>query len=358
MDIENMEMRLEPDFPKFILQHLPVGLLTVDSHLRITYFNPAAANITGWTPEEAFGKTCGDVLKGGRCEQGCPLKTVLTRRRDSTTIETTIRNKNGRIIPVRLRTAAMFDSDGRLLGALEAFSDISDLKKYEEERSQTLSLFAHDMKTPLISIDGFVKRLLENKTGELNDKQRKYLKVIKNEIDQIKSLALDFLDVARLGYEGAALAWSKVSLEDVISNAASEYESKAETLGMKLIAEIESNVPEIKGDSHRLRRAVTNLLDNALKYSGKGEVKISLHRGGLDFAEIKVMDNGPGLAPDEMESIFGSFQRGSASSGKEGTGLGLTAVKKIAEAHYGSVTACNRAEGGAEFTIILPLQNT
>jgi PAS domain S-box-containing protein len=346
-----------PDFPEFILRHLPIGLLTVDADLRITSFNPGAEQITGYNREEVLGRYCGEVLQGGQCQRSCPLRTVLNREKESVSLETTILIKSGQTLPVRLRTAAMFNRDGKMIGALEAFSDISEIKQYERDRTQTLSIFAHDMKTPLIAISGFVGRLLEGKAGDLNDGQKKYLEVIQAEVEQITALALDFLDVARLGHEGAALVWDEVSLEDIIRDTAVEYEQKADVKGMIFKAEIEPDLPHIKGDAHRIRRAVTNLLDNALKYSEQGEVRLVLRRKDAESLEIRVLDQGPGLSEEDIKTIFDSFQRGSAAHGKEGTGLGLTAVKRIAEAHYGSVFAGNRDEGGAEFIIILPLQN-
>ena len=345
-----------PDFPEFILHHLPVGLFTVDANLRITYFNPEAEQITGYRREEVIGMFCGAAFKGGQCRLSCPLRTVLTKQKASVSMETTIQVKSGQILPVRLRTAAMFDQSGNMIGALEAFSDISELKNYERERTQTLSIFAHDMKTPLISISGFVKRLLEGKAGELSDRQRKYIEVIRNETTQIQSLAMDFLDVARLDHEGVSLAWGEVNLEDVMRSVATEYEQRAEAKGMTLVAEITSNLPLIKGDAHRLRRAVTNLLDNALKYSERGEVQLIVGRKDPESVEIRVLDQGPGLSSEDLESIFGSFQRGTAAKGKEGTGLGLTAVKRIAESHHGGISAGNRNGGGAEFILTIPLQ--
>ena len=345
-----------PHFPEFILHHLPVGLLTVDADLRITYFNPTAEQITGYSLDDAQGRFCGDLLKGGQCRQSCPLRTVLNRSKDSVTLETTIRMKSGQTLPVRLRTAAMFDGNGHLIGALEAFSDISELKQYELERTRTLSIFAHDMKNPLLSIAGFVSRLLEGKAGDLTDRQRKYLEVVHDEAKQIQSLASDFLDVARLGREGASLAWEVVDLVEALRETSREFEQRAEAAGMTLTTDIDTGLPSMKGDRRRLRRAIGNLLDNALKYAEHGEVRLEAGPSGPDRLRISVLDQGPGLTAKDLESIFESFQRGSAAAGKEGTGLGLAAVKSIAEAHYGRLEARNRDDGGAEFTITLPRQ--
>ena len=343
-------------FPEFVLHHLPVGLLTVDADLKINYFNPAAEQITGHNQEEALGRYCGEVLKGGQCQRDCPLRTVLSRNQESVTLETHIHTKQGQVVPVRLRTAAMFDRQGQLIGALEAFSDISEVKALEEERSQTLSFFAHDMKAPLISISGFAQRLLEGKAGPLSQRQERYLRVIQDESRQIQALALDFLDVARLGDVGAGLVLAPVDLDALIQGMVPEYGAKAEDKGLELSIELAPNLPQLQGDPHRLRRALANLLDNAFNYAGQGRVELGVAIQAGPLVVITVRDQGPGLTPEDLETIFAPFQRGSAARGTEGTGLGLAAVQRIAHAHHGRLEAANHPQGGAVFTLSLPGQ--
>ena len=343
-----------PDFPEFVLDNLPMGLLTVDSDLKITFFNPAAEYITGYARAEALGQYCGEVLQGGQCQRQCPLRTVLSRRQTSVSLETNIHTKDGRAVPVRLRTAAMFNKQGELVGALEAFADISQLKGLEAERTQTLSIFAHDMKAPLIAIDGFASRLLDGKAGQVNDKQASYLRVIKDQSAQVIALVLDFLDVARLGQEGGALVKSPLDPMEVLASLEKEFQYRAESRNMTFAIRLRDGLPEISGDVHRLKRAVINLLDNAVKYSGRGEVLLQAWSDGDQSLVIEVLDQGPGLTDSDLKTIFKPFERGSAAKGQEGTGLGLAAVRLIAEAHGGSLEAGNRPEGGAYFRLILP----
>jgi len=161
-------------FYKFVIQSLPVAVITVNSELQITNFNPWAERLTGYAKEEVLGRYCGDILQGGMCNMECPLRTVIDRRDPTVHIETTIRNKMGEIIPVRMSTAALLDEEDRLIGGLEAFHDISQLKALEREKADLLSMFAHDMKSPLIAIQGFVLRLLAHTTDMAQEKREKY----------------------------------------------------------------------------------------------------------------------------------------------------------------------------------------
>lgn len=137
---EAPKSRYERDlmFCKFAIASLPVGILTVDSDLKITGFNPWAERITGYAEEEVLGRYCGDVLRGAMCGVHCPLRTVLRREKPMIGIETTIQSKAGQAIPVRMNTAGLFDHEERLIGGIESFQDIRPLKKLERERNNII----------------------------------------------------------------------------------------------------------------------------------------------------------------------------------------------------------------------------
>jgi PAS domain S-box-containing protein len=137
------------NFYKFVLQSLPVAVITVNHEMKVTGFNPMAERITGYTQAEALGRFCGDVLVGGMCDLKCPLRQVLSRSGPLVEIDTTIQNKDGDRIPVHLHVGGLFDEDGKLIGGVEAFMDVSRLKALERERANIISMLAHDMKSPL-----------------------------------------------------------------------------------------------------------------------------------------------------------------------------------------------------------------
>lgn len=142
-------------FYKFVIGSLPTAVLTVNSDLKITGFNPCAEKVTGYSAKEAIGKHCGKILQGGMCSTQCPLRAALGGHSPISLIETTIVNKNGATIPVRLNTAGLFDNKNQLIGGVESFQDISRLKSLEREKDNIVSMFAHDMKSSLILIGGF-----------------------------------------------------------------------------------------------------------------------------------------------------------------------------------------------------------
>lgn len=108
-------------FSRFVIDSLPIGILTVNPRMKVTSFNPWAQSLTGYSEEEALGRYCGDVLQGGTCKLNCPLRTAIAQRKTMVRMETTIQNKAGETIPVRMHTAALLDQGGVLIGASKPF---------------------------------------------------------------------------------------------------------------------------------------------------------------------------------------------------------------------------------------------
>jgi len=342
---------------QFVMDRLPLGVITVDHQRRITYLNPHAAELTGWGRQEALGHSCGEVLKGGRCASDCPLIKAMSHGRDTMDVRTTLTNVQGEVIPIRLRTVALYDENDQLMGAVEAFIDIRPTVALEEERQRTLSYFAHDMKSPLVGALGFMNRLLDGKAGELNPKQRDYLQVVRGELGHVQELVMDYLDVLRVGSRQASLNLARMEMGSLLEELTREYGALARGKGMELELSMADDLPPVMADKPRLRRALANLVDNAVKFSRQGRVEVECRPVGEDKIRVLVCDRGPGLKPGDQEKLFTPFFRGSAGKEVEGTGLGLAAVRAIVEAHGGEVFASNRQGGGACFSMVLPLKS-
>jgi PAS domain S-box-containing protein len=340
-------------FYNFVLDSLPVGVITVNPQMIITSFNPWAGKLTGYSQKQAVGQYCGDILQGGMCKVHCPLKTAIFRRKPVLQTETTIKNKAGETIPVRMHTAALFNDEGKLIGAVEAFQDISSLKLLEREKDNIISMFAHDMKSSLSIIGGFALRL-RKKIADLNkEKQGEYLGIIQNEVNRLDSLVADFLEFARLQTGKLKLNFQVTSLDKELRELYDAYQPRTVHSGIQLELRNE-NLPSIEADSQRLRRAFTNLLDNAFKFSKEGGT-ITLSAEETDqTVRIDIKDEGRGIDPDDLPLIFDIFHRGKHADEKTGQGIGLATVKAIVEGHGGEVIVKSEPGKGSTFTVILP----
>jgi PAS domain S-box-containing protein len=341
-------------FYKFVVNSVPSGVITVDRDLKVTGFNPWAERLTGFSAEEAVGTFCGEILQGGMCDVQCPLKTALTSREPMSLVESTVRTKGGETIPVRMNVAALFDEDGELIGGVESFQDISALKALERERNNLISTFAHDMKSSLTIIGGFVLRLL-HKAGEVDhQKEQRYLEVIRDESGKLEMLISDFLEFARLQTGRLKLNFSTISLDKELMELCEAYQPKVSSAGLTLELVNKNALPPISGDARQMRRVFTNLLDNAIKFSQKrGKIIVSTMTDQNEI-RISVKDQGVGISPDELPYIFDAFHRGRVGTKVEGFGLGLASVKAIVDAHGGKVLVESEPGKGSVFSVILP----
>ncbi|MCB2168887.1 MAG: PAS domain-containing sensor histidine kinase [Deltaproteobacteria bacterium] len=336
------------------IENMPVGVITLDPDLKIMEMNPWAEKITGYLEKESKGNYCGNILQGGMCGSRCPLKTVLTSRKPMVRLETTIRNKEGVHIPVRLSISALYDTAGTLIGGVEVIQDISDLKALERERANLISMFAHDMKSPLVSIQGFALRML-NKGAEIaEDKRAQYLHILQKEAETLELLINDFLDFSRLETGRLNLNLSATDLDKTLLELIEVYQPRFRQAGIELEFLYDEKIPVIDADSHRLRRVFTNLLENALKFSPeKTTVSIDIEETAKEIM-IRVSDQGTGIPPEELPYIFDTFYRGSGHTKHRGHGLGLAAVMKIIKAHGGRVLVSSEVGRGTVFTVTLP----
>jgi two-component system phosphate regulon sensor histidine kinase PhoR len=260
----------------------------------------------------------------------------------------------GETIPVSMSTAALLDEEARLIGGLEAFQDISQLKALEREKTNLMSMFAHDMKSPLIAIQGFVLRLLAHITDMAVEKRDNYLEIIRREAGKLEFLINDFIDFTRLQTGRLDLNLDATSLDQELKELFEAYQPRASKSGIELKLENRESLPLIEADASRLRRVFTNLLDNALKFTeGKGTVTILTQQTDYDVS-VKVIDEGIGIDSRELLSVFEPFQRGKDAEKTEGFGLGLAGVKTIVEAHGGRVLVESELGRGSVFTVILP----
>ncbi|MBW2622436.1 MAG: PAS domain-containing sensor histidine kinase [Deltaproteobacteria bacterium] len=342
-------------FYRFIIDSLPVAVLTVNADLKITGFNPWAEKVTGYSAKEAVGQYCGKILQGGMCHANCPLRTVLNGHKPLSLVETKIVNKWGVTIPVRMNTAGLFDDNDHLIGGVESFQDISRLKSLEREKDNIISMFAHDMKSCLATIGGFTVRLLK-KASELDEEKRtSYLGIIRKETEKLDVLVYDFLEFSRLQTGELKLNFQAFSLDKELIELFEVYQSREIQSGISLIQQNGDILPVIKADPVRLRRVFTNLLDNAFKFSKKGDrITISSEETAQEI-KITIKDQGVGIDPKDLPFIFDIFYRGTEGTGEtEGSGVGLAVVKTIVESHGGRILVQSEPGRGAAFTVVLP----
>jgi len=254
-----------------------------------------------------------------------------------------------------------------LLGRLVA-SAVQNIRAYEAERNTVeelrrlsalradfVSLVSHELRAPMASVVGSAQTLRE-RWRELNPDQRdSFLALIGNETERLAALIGDVLDTSRIDAGTFTYRFADVDLGALVRDSVAGIALAQDEVSV--VSDVHGELPTVRGDRDRLQQVLTNLLDNAVKYSPSGEkVTVSAFRQD-SRVRIQVSDHGPGVPADQQRVIFEKFGRGhtAGSPGKPGTGLGLYIARSIAEAHGGVLEVDSGPAPGATFALVLPV---
>lgn len=248
---------------------------------------------------------------------------------------------------------------GRSLNAMAASLGASrdQAERMERLRRELVANLSHDLRSPVTAIRGYVEALLD---GTVTDDaaRRTYLEIMRSETESLSGLLGDLLELSRLDAGAAALRTEWVDVGALVRELGSRYQGRATESGLSLTLRVGDHLPGLVGDEARIRRAVGNLLDNALKFTPPGgRVEVEAERTPAGSVRITVSDTGPGVASEDQPHIWERFYKAdkARTRGQEGSGLGLAIVRQVAEAHGGTATVHNRLEQGACFVIELPV---
>jgi PAS domain S-box-containing protein len=324
-----------------ILQSVPSGVMSFDEELRITKVNLTAEKVFEVKRETVLGKYHKDVLNR-------PITDLLKEKKVIERGEISYATPSGRKIWLGLNLSPLKNKEGKTIGQILVFTDITEIKAFEaqmELRSRLSSLgeisagIAHELRNPMGVIAGYTK-LLSKKADE---SLRPTVNAIAKEINVMNRIISDFLSFAK----PAELNISDVDLKGIIENCVSVVAGGKGDI--KTHIDIDG-LPAIKGDEVLLRQAFTNLVQNAIESMPKGG-ELSIRSSLGDFIEVSISDTGPGIAENIVDKIFLPF----FTTKDRGTGLGLSIVQKIIVSHGGNIFV-DSGNKGTTFRIKFPLK--
>jgi two-component system, OmpR family, phosphate regulon sensor histidine kinase PhoR len=257
----------------------------------------------------------------------------------------------------QMTSVPMGTGNGALSGAVILFHDITALKRADEMRRDFVANVSHELRTPLSILRGYIETMLDDPTMSRGETTR-ILEVMDQHSKRLGLLANDLLTLAHLESGSSSLHLSEIDLLRFLSDLVRDWRKKFLTKNLEAVVDVAENCSTIHADEERLREIFDNLLDNALKYSGKGGA-IRLAATDRDKEIIlSVSDSGVGIGQDDLPRIFERFYRADKARSRElgGTGLGLSIVKHIAQLHGGRVEAESELGKGTTIRIILPAE--
>lgn len=246
-----------------------------------------------------------------------------------------------------------------VFGVYNLFSqELRQINQRNNAKGEFLSYMTHELRTPLTGILGFAKMLSKELYGELNEKQKEYVRGIVSSGEHLLSLVNDFLDFSKLEAQKEELVFEPMVVEELCQSALVIVQGKANEQGVDLILNINDSVDICVADKRKLKQILLNLLSNALKFTEEGSVTLEVKKE-QKYLLFSVIDTGIGIKSEDQERLFEPFEQIKTPLGQKhkGTGLGLTISRQLAILHGGDLT-CQSNEGkGSCFTLSLPIDN-
>lgn len=231
-----------------------------------------------------------------------------------------------------------------------------ELKRISEVKSDFLGTLSHELKSPLLNVKGSIDLLLEDSYDMLNEGQRKFLSIAKNNIERLMRLIDDLLDISRLETGRISMRRDRLNISDLIRSVVESFKPVFKDKSINFILNIPSDEKMMWGDRDRLEQVLTNLLSNAAKFATKkGRIALSLEDSG-ENVRITVSDSGSGISKEDISKVFDKFSSLSIHKGdvRKGAGLGLSITQDIITLHKGSIWVESELGKGSKFFVDLP----
>jgi PAS domain S-box-containing protein len=364
--IDDTERRRVEEMNRLITTHVAEGLCFVDAEGKLTFLNPAAEKILGWTCDELCGQVMHDAVHYKRPDGSpfprneCRLSEALRGGGPITDHDDVWVHKEGHMVPLIVSLTPIVQ-ENRISGAVISLHDITERKVMEDAlreasraRDEFLATVSHELRTPMTAILGWAQLM---KMGELAPDLRTAVDQIELSAKAQAAIVDDLIDVSRAVTGKLRLHVARIDAVTVLNEAVHIVEATAAAKRIRLDRVTDCQSASIIADRNRLHQVLWNLLSNAIKFTPEGgrvEVQLSCTAERLN---VTVSDTGIGIAPQFLPFVFDRFsqQSGATSRMHGGLGLGLAIVKQLVEMHGGTVAAASEGSGkGATFTISLP----
>ncbi len=356
-DVDEARRRAEEerDKTKAIITNFADGLMILDKENKIILINPEGERFLDVNAKEVEGKILGALIKKPSLKKLAELLSAKETKEGLFRKEISFKKPTERVLEATTVSLAPGEENVVIL------HDISREKLIERMKTEFVSLAAHQLRTPLSAIKWTLRMLLDGDLGKITEEQRGFIEKTYRSNERMISLINDLLDVTRIE-EGRYLYKPVLTqIENVVQFVIDSFKEKIRRKKIKLeFKKPRKKLPEVKVDVEKVRLAINNLLDNAIRYTPVGgRVTASLKCGKKEI-ELSVKDTGVGIPEDQKERVFTKFFRGAnvMRMETEGTGLGLFITKNIIEAHGGRVWFESEENKGSVFHFTLPIKKS
>jgi NtrC-family two-component system sensor histidine kinase KinB len=339
-----------------IIHSIDDGILVVDADFRVLDVNPAGARALGVGIEAVRGRHFLEVVKDDRlfqlikqsAESGEPPgveegQDVITITQGETSCH------------FQYRISPIYSETGAMLGVVLHLRDITRLKELDRLKSEFVMTASHELRTPLTSIGMSIELLRESGAGKLSPDEQKLLGAAHEEIQRLKSLVNDLLTLSKIESGKIEMGFERTTLPALFDKVVADMRIQAERKSVDLSWQAPESLPAVKADAHKIAWVLTNLVANALKFTGAGGyVRISAEWIGT-LVYVSVKDNGAGIPIEHQSRIFDKFVQVGDQKWGTTSGLGLAISREIIRAHGGTIWVDSTPQEGSTFTFTVPV---
>ena len=354
MDIE--KVIVEKNRNEGIISNIDDGLVVFDTGLKVTGINPAARKILDLEYDEYDTLKCADIIP-------IPSLCELIEK----TIETGVKPKDipdeqrivmlqreGKIYHYMFSISVTRGREGNISGVVLLLRDVTRLKEVEDLKNDFVMAASHELRTPLTSMGMSIDLLLEHVAPKLNPRDKDLIKTAHEEIQRMKALINDLLDLSKMEAGKINLDLETMDVHAIFDQIRDVFKNQIEAKHVNLTSNIPDDLPAVRADENKIMWVLTNLVSNALRYVRTGgRIGLSADRISA-HVQLSVSDDGPGIPLEYQSKIFQKFVQ---VNGQEpgGTGLGLAICKEIVRAHRGTIWVESSPGHGSIFTFTLPV---
>ena len=363
---------------EIIVNSIDDGVILIDNQQVIQMINPGAAQLCGWPQEEATGINVSNVMRlcdeKGQLQPDTenPFKSIFEQEKPLHHDHACLLTRSNKQLTVTLSLSPLLDENKQVTAAVAVFRDITKARAEERQRADFISTASHEMRTPVAAIEGYLALALNDKVSTIDNRARGFLEKAHSSTQHLGKLFQDLLTSAKAEDGRLTSHPSVIEIGDFLEKLSADLRFSAEKKGlfMEFVTGSSNTIDASKAvggertiqplyyvyaDSDRMREVVTNLFDNAVKYTEEGKVAIGL-TGNDQVVQCFVRDTGPGIPAEDVPHLFQKFYRvdNSATRTVGGTGLGLFICRKIVELYDGRIWVESQVGKGSTFYINLP----
>ena len=357
---------------EIVINAIAEGVMAIDAKGIIQLINPAAQDIIGWTKQDAVGLDYRSVMKLSDPNNKelttltSPIQQVLSTNKSIVNNDIALTTISDKKLFISLVVSPVGDND-HATGAIAVFRDITVEKQQERSKAEFISTASHEMRTPVAAIEGYLGLALNPATAAIDDKARTYLLKAHESTQHLGRLFQDLLTVSRAEDGRLITRPTVVDVVDFIHNVVESLAPTAQHKGLFLYfkpsapgqteegSRTISPVYYARADKDHLREIANNLVDNAIKYTKRGNITVDV-QGDDNNITLSVADTGIGIPPEDVSHLFQKFYRIDNSETREigGTGLGLYICRRLTEANNGHMWVESTYGKGSTFYLQIP----